>query len=200
MSDARGRPPMPVRAWLRLSSGLVYVELRLAALLLAALFCIILTNAGTRYAGMPIYWIDELAIFAMAWLAFVGTSAMSRLRLDFAVNFLSGTLPPRLASVVRCGAILLVILFGIALAWMAMLWLDPMGLVSAGFDGRALAQQTFNFVYTERTMTLAWPRWAVMSIVPLFSITLVIHGIASLIDEIYGLKRTLPAGFETGVA
>lgn len=196
MGAAQNQPPRAARAWISFSNAVLFVELRLAAALLAALMCVILTNVATRYAGTPLYWIDELAVLAMVWLAFVGASAMSRLRLDFAITFLADAAPSGLARIIRTGSISLVALFGLAVGWMCWVWLDPVGFARAGFDGRALASQTFNFVYTETTMTLGWPRWAVMAVIPLFSVTLIIHSIASLIEEITGCPHTALSGFE----
>lgn len=196
MGAAHHQPPRAARIWIRVSNAVLFVELRLAAALLAALMCVILTNVATRYAGIPLYWIDELAVLAMVWLAFIGASAMSQLRLDFAITFLADAAPAGLARIIRAGSILLVALFGLAVAWMCWVWLDPVGFAQAGFDGRALAGQTFNFVYTETTMTLGWPRWAVMAVIPIFSVTLMIHATACLIEEISGCPRSAQSGFE----
>jgi TRAP-type C4-dicarboxylate transport system permease small subunit len=192
-----GRPlAMMVRIWVALSNGLLFIELRAAAALLLALTLIILTNVVTRYAGAPIYWVDELAVFVMVWLAFIGTSAMARLKLDFAVTFLADAAPERLASVIRSGSIILVIAFGVALAWMSWIWADPLGIAAAGFDARAFASSSFNFLYTEFTQTLQWPRWAVMMIIPLFAVCLVVHAIANLLEEAGLIERTVASGFE----
>ena len=37
----------------------------------------------------PIYWIDEFAVYSVVWLTFIGASAMTRLRLDFAVTMMT---------------------------------------------------------------------------------------------------------------
>jgi TRAP-type C4-dicarboxylate transport system permease small subunit len=187
--------PRPVRAWITFSNGLVFLELRLAALLLLALAVIILSNVLTRYAGAPIYWIDELAVFVMVWLAFIGTSAMARLQLDFAVTFLADTAPKAIAPVIRSGSIILIIIFGAALAWMSWIWADPIGIAAAGFDARAFAGASFNFLYTEFTQTLGWPRWVVMMIIPIFAVSLMIHGLANLLEEVGSIERSVTSGF-----
>ncbi|SDG27021.1 TRAP transporter small permease [Pelagibacterium luteolum] len=188
--------PAPVRFWAAFSNGLVFIELRAAAALLLALALIILTNVITRYVGTPIYLIDELAVFVMVWLAFIGTSAMSRLKLDFAVTFLADNAPVWMGPIIRSGSIVLIIAFGIALGWMSWIWADPIGIAAAGFDARAFAGTSFNFLYTEYTQTLQWPRWAVMMTIPLFAVCLVIHAIANLFEEIGLIERTVTSGFE----
>ena len=196
MDRERPEPPVAVRAWIALSNGLLFVELRVAAALLLGLALVILTNVVTRYAGIPIYWIDELAVFVMVWLAFIGTSAMSRLKLDFAVTFLADTAPKQFAPFIRSGATVMVILFGVGLGIMCWIWADPIGIASAGFDARAYAGVSFNFLYTEYTQTLQWPRWAVMLVIPIFSVCLVVHGLANLLEEAGLVERSVASNFE----
>lgn len=189
----RGRAAI---GWIKASNAILKLELRVAGLMMAALISAILTNVVTRYAGVPLYWIDELAVIILVWLAFIGASAMSRLRLDFAITFLEDAAPPALSRAIRMGSLLLVLSFGLALFFMCWLWLDPVGILGAGLDGRALAARTFNFLYTERTMTLGWPRWAVMVVVPIFAVNLTLHTIASLLEEAFRFERTAMSGFE----
>src|SRR5438309_11843453 len=76
------------------ASGLLLAFERIALMgLMYLLTVLILVNVVTRYSHFPIYWIDESAVYCVVWLTFIGASAMTRLRLDFAVP----TLPERLA-------------------------------------------------------------------------------------------------------
>ncbi|MBX9988978.1 MAG: TRAP transporter small permease [Phreatobacter oligotrophus] len=174
-----------------LSAGLLAVE-RLAIMgLMFLLSGLILLNVVTRYSGMPIYWIDESAVYSVVWLTFIGASAMTRLRLDFAVTMLTERLPEgqqRVAKIIATG---LVVVFGIALGVMCWLWMDPVGLAKAGFDAREFAGQTFNFLYTERTQTLNWPTWVLYLILPLFAVTMTVHGLANLVEDM-GLAPRVP--------
>ncbi len=162
---------------------------------MALLSALILLNVVTRYMGTPIYWIDESAIYSVVWLTFVGASAMTRLRLDFAVTMLTeqlSTSGQRIAKRVATGG---VISFGLLLCWMCWLWFDPVGMASAGFDAKAFSGQTFNFIYTERTQTLSWPSWVLYLVIPLFAVSMTIHGIANLIEDMGLSPRTVHKGF-----
>jgi TRAP-type C4-dicarboxylate transport system permease small subunit len=178
-----------------LSAGLLAVE-RLAIMgLMFLLSGLILLNVVTRYTGMPIYWIDESAVYSVVWLTFIGASAMTRLRLDFAVTMLTERLPEaqqKMAKVIATG---LVVIFGVALAVMCWLWMDPLGLAKAGFDAREFAGQTFNFLYTERTQTLNWPTWVLYLILPLFALTMTVHGLANLVEDMEIVPRAPLKGF-----
>jgi TRAP-type C4-dicarboxylate transport system permease small subunit len=181
---------------LRASSALLAFE-RIALMgLMWLLTGLILVNVITRYSHFPIYWIDESAVYCVVWLTFIGASAMTRLRLDFAVTMLTERLSPRhqkLAKVISTG---LVVVFGIALTVTCVLWMDPVGLARAGFDGRRLAAETFNFLYTERTQTLNWPTWVLYLTLPIFAVSMTVHGLANLLEDLELVPRVPPKGFQ----
>lgn len=176
--------------WIRLSEGLLVVERYAVALLMSLLCGAIMLNVSTRFLGMPIYWIDEFAVYCMVWLTFIGASTMTRLRLDFSVTMLTEKLSPRYASACQALATLMVVIFALALATMCWLWLDPVGIATAGFNAKEYAGQTFNFVYTERTQTLNWPTWALYMILPIFAVSMTIHATANLIEDLGIVTRT----------
>ncbi|MCZ8315561.1 TRAP transporter small permease [Phreatobacter sp.] len=178
-----------------LSAGLLSIE-RIAIMgLMFLLAGLILLNVVTRYSGMPIYWIDESAVYSVVWLTFIGASAMTRLRLDFAVTMLTERLSDRAQKIAKVTATGLVVIFGLALGVMCWLWMDPVGLARSGFDAREFAGQTFNFLYTERTQTLNWPTWVLYLILPLFAVTMTVHGLANLVEDMGLAPRAPLRGF-----
>jgi TRAP-type C4-dicarboxylate transport system permease small subunit len=189
-------PPMaPYRVVLKLSERLLAVE-RLAIMgLMFLLAALILLNVVTRYTGMPIYWIDESAVYSVVWLTFIGASAMTRLRLDFAVAMLTERLSERWAKVAKVIATGMVVVFGLALTAMCWLWMDPVGIAKAGFDAREFAGETFNFLYTERTQTLNWPTWVLYLVLPIFAVSMTIHGLANLVEDLELVPRATLKGF-----
>lgn len=190
---AKRRSMAVPEAIVAVSGGLLRVEHRAIQALMFLLSALILLNVVTRYTGYPIYWIDESAVYSVVWLTFIGASAMTRMRLDFAVTMLTERFSARGAAIFRVIATLGVVLFGVALGVMCWLWLDPVGIAQAGFDARDYAGQSFNFIYTERTQTLNWPTWVIYLIMPLFSFTMTLHALANLFEDL-GLvaKQELP--------
>jgi len=185
----------PFRLIIALSSRLLAAE-RLAIMgLMYLLAALILLNVVTRYTGMPIYWIDESAVYSVVWLTFIGASAMTRLRLDFAVTMLTERLSDRAAKGAKLIATGMVVVFGLALTAMCWLWMDPIGIVKAGFDAREFAGETFNFLYTERTQTLNWPTWVLYLVLPLFAVSMTIHGLANLLEDLEVVPRATHKGF-----
>jgi TRAP-type C4-dicarboxylate transport system permease small subunit len=187
-ASAKAAPPIrsskPVRLVTGLSAGLLRIERYAITSLMFLLTALILVNVATRYTGRPIYWIDESAVYSVVWLTFIGASAMTRLRLDFAVTLLTERLSPRFARLCRIAATAGVVGFGAALALMCWLWMDPVGIASAGFDAKEYAGTSFNFLYTERTQTLGWPTWAVYLIMPIFSLSMILHGTANILEDL----------------
>lgn len=166
-----------------LSERLLRLERYAVAILMTLLSGAILLNVVTRYLGAPIYWIDEFAVYCMVWLTFFGASAMTRLRLDFAVTMMTERLSQRMRDLCGVLATGMVMVFSLSLVAMCWFWLDPVGIASAGFDARAFSGSTFNFVYTERTQTLNWPTWVLYLILPVFALSVTIHGLANLLED-----------------
>jgi TRAP-type C4-dicarboxylate transport system permease small subunit len=183
------------------ASGFVLrAERQLILWLMALLMVLILVNVATRYTGMPIYWIDEAAVYSVVWLTFVGGSAMTRLRMDFAVTLLTEKLGARPAKFFKLAAGTGVLVFGVAMLVMCWIWMDPVGIVRHGFDAKEYAANSFNFLYTERTQTLNWPTWLLQTILPLFSFTLSLHAAANLIEDLGLHARRRHAGFSSSDA
>lgn len=175
--------PAAARAVLAASNAVLRVERHAISALMGALVLLILLNVVTRYGGVPIYWVDEAAVYTVVWLTFIGASAMTRLRLDFSVAMLTEKLGVRAARACKVVSTLGVLTFGVALMVMCWLWMDPIGIVRAGFDAKEYAAESFNFLYTERTQTLNWPTWVVMLVMPLFAVTFSLHAIANLLED-----------------
>lgn len=171
----------------RLSDRVARAETIAGGLLAAAIFALLLLNVATRAAGMPLIWVDELAVYAMVWMAFVGTSLAIRHRGHIAVTLLSDALRPRSRLWLMVLVDLLVLaLIGIiaALVWR---WFDPVGLAAAG--GTAdFARTTFNFIYQEPTITLGMMKVWFWLILPIFCLAALLHGTANLLDSIRTLR------------
>ena len=186
------------RALLDVSDVILRCERHLLTGLMGGLVALILLNVATRYGGVPLYWVDEASVYVVVWLTFIGASAMTRLRMDFAVTLLTDHVGERAARAAKACASLGVVVLGLALLAMCWVWMDPVGIARHGFDAKDFAAESFNFLYTERTQTLEWPVWAIQLILPLFALTLSLHALANLAEDL-GLqpRRAHP---EFGVA
>lgn len=175
-------------------------ERRLLCGLMALLIGLVLLNVATRYGRMPLYWVDEASVYCVVWLSFIGASAMTRLRLDFAVTLLTDQLGARAVRIAKALASGGVLLLGLALLAMCWLYMDPAGIARHGFDAKEHAAASFNFLYTERTQTLEWPVWAVQLVLPLFAATLSLHALANLLEDLDLAPKRRLAGFDVSNA
>lgn len=183
--------PLPLVRWIVwMSAKLLGTERLLVPGLMFLITGLILLNVVTRYSGVSLYWVDESAIYSVVFLCFIGASAMTRLRLDFAVTMLTERLSARAQKWLKVSATATVLAFSLVLLWFCVLWLDPVGMAQAGFDARALAAQTFNFIYTERTQTLNWPVWALYLVMPYFAVSMVVHSAANLVEDLELIERS----------
>ncbi len=185
----------PSRRLLDASDFILRCERHLLTFLMGLLIVLVLLNVVTRYAGMPLYWVDEASVYCVVWLTFVGASAMTRLRLDFAVTLLTDKLGARAVRIAKAAASGGVLVLGLALLAMCWIYMDPIGLARYGFDAKEFAAESFNFLYTERTQTLDWPVWAIQLILPIFSVTLSLHALSNLIEDLDLQPRRSHAGF-----
>jgi TRAP-type C4-dicarboxylate transport system permease small subunit len=169
--------------WLsRFSNVIVRGEQVLISALVAALVLLILLNIVTRAAGAAIFWVDELAIYTMVWMAFVGASVMLKLRLAVAVTLITDLLPPLQRRITQRLVDLLLLFFATTLLVLCWQWYDPIGLIRSGFDFDAFASETFKFIYTEPTNTIGIQKFWIWLVVPLTAFAMTVHALANLVE------------------
>jgi TRAP-type C4-dicarboxylate transport system permease small subunit len=166
----------------RVSNAILRAEKRLISILAAALVLLILLNIVTRAAGAAIFWVDELAIYTMIWMALIGASAMLRMRAGVAVTLVTELLPSGLRHVVTKLVDAVLLLLAITLLILCWQWYDPVALARSGFDPDLFAQNTFKFIYTEPTNTIGIHKFWVWLAVPLMAIAMTIHAVANLLE------------------
>lgn len=178
----------------RFSALWARIEMTLAAVLAAGVTLLILYNVTTRSMGNAIYWVDETAIYVMVWMAFLAASAAVQRRDSIAVTIFADTLEGRRAQALRLGVDLVILCFAMAMAWLVWIWFDLPSLAAADWERRAFQRATFNFIYSEPTLTLGWPKWIVWLIMPIFAFGLLLHSLSNTILSIRALRA--PPGTE----
>jgi TRAP-type C4-dicarboxylate transport system permease small subunit len=169
--------------WLaRVSKGLLAVERFLISALAAALVVLILLNIVTRAAGAAIFWVDELAVYTMIWMALIGASVMLKMRMGVAVTLFTDLLHERLRRVALRLVDALLLFLAATLLVLCWQWYDPAALISAGFDFDAFAQATFKFIYTEPTNTIGISKFWVWLVVPLMALSMTLHALTNLLE------------------
>ncbi len=172
-----------------LSDRLARLEKVLLIALVAILVGLILFNVVTRAAGVAVYWVDELAIYTMIWLVFIGASHAVSLRRHVQVTLVIMALPARARRNVECGIDLLVWAFCLFCVWLAWIWYDPLSLAAAGFDKDVFSSRTFNYIYDEPTLTIGIRKFWVWLVMPWFTLTASVHSGANFVG---GMGRGAP--------
>ena len=164
-----------------LSDSIAQAERSVLRLIALALPLMVLANVAGRAMRNPIYWMDELSILLMVWLAMIGMSLTLKTRDAVAVTMLVDAVPPLLAKAMKILIDLLVLLFGIALLVLCYRWFDPMTLMRLGFDTREFSGETFNFMYQDTTNTLGMKKFWFWLIVPVAAMTTFVHALSNLL-------------------
>lgn len=154
--------------------------------LAVALVGLILLNVATRSMAMAIYWVDELAVYCMIWLVFIGASLALRRRRHVRVTALIVALPRPAAQGVETILDAIVFAFCAFMIWTAWIWYDPATLAGYGFDVDAFAGSTFNFIYDEPTTTIGVAKFWIWLVMPLFALTTTLHAAANLAERLAG--------------
>jgi TRAP-type C4-dicarboxylate transport system permease small subunit len=168
----------------QLSNGVLSLEKKIVTVLAAVLVLLILLNIITRSAGVALFWVDELAVFTMIWMAFIGASAMIRMRYGVAVTLVTDLLPPALRTMVARLVDVTQVVLAATLLVLSWQWYDPVALMRSGFDLDAFAQSTFKFIYTEPTNTVGIRKFWIWLVVPLMSVNMTLHAIANLLEGV----------------
>jgi TRAP-type C4-dicarboxylate transport system permease small subunit len=166
----------------RISNALLRIEQRAVTFLAAALLLLILLNIVTRELQAALFWVDELAIYTMIWMAFIGASAMIRMRGGVAVTIVVDLLPPSARRALARLVDAIVLVFAATLLVLCWLWYDPVALVRSGFDFERFAASTFKFIYSEPTSTIGISKFWVWLAVPVMAIGMTVHALANLVE------------------
>ena len=165
----------------RLSAFWARLELWAAALLALCVTLLILLNVVTRTAGNALFWVDELAIYAMVWMTFLGASAGLHYRNSVSITLLSDALSGAAKKALLKCVDIIVFGFALAMLWFCWRWFLPLEIAKAGFDTMTFQGNTFNFIYAEPTLTLGLPKYWFWSVMWLFAIGATLHSTMHLL-------------------
>lgn len=166
----------------RISCWWARIEVTAAACLAVSVTLLILLNVVTRSLGAALFWVDELAIYAMVWMTFLGASAALHFGHSVSITILTDILPSGAQRFFAKLVDLIVFGFAVFMIWFCMLWFAPIQFAKAGFDVEAFQAASFNFIYSEPTTTLGIRKVWVWSIMWLFSFGATLHSLSNLLD------------------
>ena len=159
----------------RLSAAWAKIELSCAAVLAVIITMLVLLNVVTRSIGSALFWVDELAIYAMVWMTLLGASAALHHRSSVSITLVPDAVSDAVRRIICKAVDLLVFAFALAMLWFCWRWFLPLEIARAGFDPIAFQGNTFNFIYAEPTSTLGIPKFLFWAVMWLFAVGAVLH-------------------------
>ncbi|AXI48686.1 C4-dicarboxylate ABC transporter permease [Sulfitobacter sp. SK012] len=165
----------------RVSAAWARIELWAAAFLAVCVTFLVLLNVATRNTGNALFWVDELAIYAMAWMTFLGASAALHHRNSVAITLLPDAVSPRVKAVTIKIVDIIVFAFALAMLWFCWRWFMPLEFARSGFDSKVFQGNTFNFIYAEPTSTLGVPKYVFWAVMWLFALGATLHSAMHLL-------------------
>ncbi len=157
------------------------IEMYCASVFAGLITLLILLNVVTRAFNTSIYWVDEAAIYAMAWMAFLAASSATHYGHSVAVTIVTDYLPRKPALIFAKFVDVCVLVFAVMMVWFCWRWFLPLEFAKAGFDPETFQSNTFNFIYAEPTLTLGIKKAWVWLIMWIFSIGLLLHAVSNLL-------------------
>lgn len=179
----------PAATLIRASRALAGAEAWAAGILMVLVLSVLLAGVVMRTAGRPLIWGDELAVNLMIWAALAGTSLGLAHRAHIAVTLVPDMLGARGRQVLAVTVDLLLLAFFAILAVLLWRWFDLPGLIAAG-SAEAHGAATFNFIWSEPTVTLGVRKVWFWLALPIFCLTGGLHVAASLADRLTGGRLT----------
>lgn len=159
----------------RLSAAWAKIELWFAAALAVIITMLVLLNVVTRSIGSALFWVDELAIYAMVWMTLLGASAALHHRSSVSITLVPDAVSDGVRRIISKAVDLLVFAFALAMLWFCWRWFLPLEIARAGFDPIVFQGNTFNFIYAEPTTTLGVPKYLFWIVMWLFAIGAALH-------------------------
>ena len=164
----------------KISAAWARIELMGAAFLAIGVTLLILINVATRNMGQALFWVDELAIYSMVWMTFLGASAALHHRSSVSISLITDAVAPATRRLIRRFVDAVVFAFSLMMLWFCWRWFSPLELARHGFDVKAFQGATFNFIYAEPTTTLGIKKFWVWSVMWLFALGATLHSLANL--------------------
>ncbi|RRH78132.1 TRAP transporter small permease [Falsigemmobacter faecalis] len=166
-----------------LSRSLLRLEKGLAGLLTFAILVLVGFGSVARGLGYPQVWTDELAVHLMVMLAFIAASMGVALQNHMAMGLMPESLGPRGRRVLARVNQGLILAFMALMAVLVWIWLDLPGLIAAG-SGEALAEASFNFAWTDPTLTLGMRKIWFWLVVPASVLAGSLHVLAQIVTPL----------------
>lgn len=107
-----------------ISNNLYKLEKVVAGILCTILLVSLAGGVLFRYVlEMPLFWSDELALFCLAWITFIGGSMGLKQKLSPSITILTDSVAPKIRKMINILANLILLVFIIYILYVSIVWI-----------------------------------------------------------------------------
>lgn len=165
------------------SDRLATLECYGAIFFTAAITVLIVLNVVTRALNHALFWVDEIAVYAMVWMVFLSITVLLKRRRAVAVTIIVDALPAPLSTMLQRLVDWIGLGFAVLLIWFCWSWYQPLDFMALGFDAKEFSRKTMNYIYQEKANTLDVKKFWIWLIMPYFACSTFVHSLANVLNQ-----------------
>ena len=124
-----------------------------------------------RYVfNSPLFWSDELALFCLAWITFVGASMSLKAKASPSITMLTDSVRPQFKKIIQVIANVILLVFVIYVFYLSIVWIT----------GPTISQQI--------STSLKWPKFYFYLSVPVSFFLMIIHTLELVLKSALGIE------------
>lgn len=127
----------------------------------------------SRYVfNSPIFWSDELALFCLAWITFVGASMSLKAKASPSITMLTDSVNPKIRKVIQVIANVILLIFVVYIFYLSIVWIT----------GPTISHQI--------STSLKWPKIYFYLSVPVSFFLMIVHTLELVLKAALGIEDT----------
>lgn len=124
-----------------------------------------------HFFNSPIFWSDELALFCLAWMTFIGGSMSLKAKASPSITMLTDTVKPKAKKVIQILAAFILLVFVIYVFYLSIVWIT----------GPTIANQI--------STSLKWPKFYFYLSIPVSFALMIVHSLDLFLKALLGVEE-----------
>ena len=150
-----------------LSNTLFKVEKVIAIIFGTVLLVSLAAGVFFRYfLNSPLFWSDELAMFCLAWMTFIGGSMCIKMKASPSITILTDMVKPFARRIIYMMATLILLVFAVYVLYLSIVWIT----------GPSIQSQV--------STSLKWPKFYFYLSIPVSFMFMIVHTLDILVKAI----------------
>lgn len=148
------------------------VERFFAIILLTILLGSLSAGVISRHVfNSPIFWSDELALFCLAWITFIGASMSLKAKASPSITMLTDSVRPQFKKIIQVIAHVVLLIFVVYIFYLSIVWIT----------GPTISHQI--------STSLKWPKIYFYLSVPVSFFLMIIHTLELVLKSARGIEE-----------